>query len=198
MSNDKRWNYIYSLCSGKIKRCGQDTDDGCGCKQPDKYKKEGLATINAEWDNIEGIDGNSEKLNMKITPEVALKIFKRISDEDVTFMGFSPLWSRPDWMICQVFAVPPPAVRPSVKHDAQQRSEDDLTHIIVNIIKTNKMLEERIKQNVAQNVIEDWTTLLQYHIATLVDNKIPGVAPVAQRSGRPLKSIKERIKEINV
>merc|ERR1711965_990384 len=111
----------------------------------------------------------------------------------VTFLGFSPLWSRPDWMICQVFAVPPPAVRPSVKHDAQQRSEDDLTHIIVNIIKTNKMLDERIRQNVAQNVIDDWTTLLQYHIATLVDNKIPGVAPVAQRSGRPLKSIKERI-----
>ena len=193
MAGDKRWNYVYSLCSGKIKRCGQDTDDGCGYKQPDKYKKEGLATINAEWDNIEGIDGNSDKLHMKITPELALKIFKRISDEDVTFMGFSPLWSRPDWMICQVFAVPPPAVRPSVKHDAQQRSEDDLTHIIVNIIKTNKMLDERIRQNVAQNVIDDWTTLLQYHIATLVDNKIPGVAPVAQRSGRPLKSIKERI-----
>ena len=193
MTPEKRWSYIYSICSGKIKRCGQDTDDGCGCKQPDKYKKEGLATIHAEWDNIDGIDGNSDKLNMKITPEVALKIFKRISDEDVTFMGFSPLWSRPDWMICQVFAVPPPAVRPSVKHDAQQRSEDDITHIIVNIIKTNKMLEERIKQNVAPNVIEDWTMLLQYHIATLVDNKIPGVAPVAQRSGRPLKSIKERI-----
>ena len=49
-------------------------------------------------------------------------------------MGFSPIWSRPDWMVCQVLAVPPPAVRPSVKHDAQQRSEDDISHIIVNII----------------------------------------------------------------
>ena len=195
LSSEKRWNCVYGLCSGKIKRCGQDTDDGCGCKQPDKYKKEGLATIHAEWDNIDGIDGSSDKLHMKVTPELALKIFKRISDEDVTFMGFSPLWSRPDWMICQVFAVPPPAVRPSVKHDAQQRSEDDITHIIVNIIKTNKMLEERLNQkpSVSQNVIDDWTMLLQYHIATLVDNKIPGVAPVAQRSGRPLKSIKERI-----
>ena len=43
-------------------------------------------------------------------------------------MGFNPLWARPDWMICQVLPVPPPAVRPSVKHDSQQRSEDDLTH----------------------------------------------------------------------
>ena len=34
---------------------------------------------------------------------------------------------------------------------------------------------------------------LQYYVATQVDNKIPGVASVAQRSGRPLKSIKERL-----
>ena len=35
--------------------------------------------------------------------------------------------------------------------------------------------------------------LVPIFIATLVDNKIPGVASVAQRSGRPLKSIKERL-----
>jgi DNA-directed RNA polymerase beta' subunit len=75
---------------------------------------------------------------MKIIPEIMLKIFKKISDEDVKFMGFSPIWSRPEWMICQVLAVPPPQVRPSIKHDAQQRSEDDLTHIMVNIMKINK------------------------------------------------------------
>ena len=60
-------------------------------------------------------------------------------------MGFSPIWSRPDWMICQVLAVPPPAVRPSVKHDAQQRSEDDISHIIVNIIKANNTLLEKMQ-----------------------------------------------------
>jgi DNA-directed RNA polymerase II subunit RPB1 len=130
---------------------------------------------------------------MKIIPEMMLKIFKKISDEDVNFMGFSPIWSRPEWMVCQVLAVPPPQVRPSIKHDAQQRSEDDLTHIIINIIKANKMLQEKIEQNSASNVIDDWTTVLQYYIATLVDNKIPGVAAVAQRSGRPLKAIKERL-----
>ena len=54
--------------------------------------------------------------------------------QHITFMGFSPIWSRPEWMVCQVLAICPPAVRPSVKHDAQQRSEDDITHIIVNII----------------------------------------------------------------
>jgi DNA-directed RNA polymerase II subunit RPB1 len=193
LSSDERWNFVFGLAS-KIKRCGEDTHDGCGCKQPSKLKKEGLATIVAGWDDIEGITPeNSDKLTLTMTPEIVLKLFARISDEDVTFMGFSPIWSRPDWMICQVLAVPPPAVRPSVKHDSQQRSEDDISHIIVNIIKANKTLQEKIKSDAASNVINDWTTVLQYYVSTLVDNKIPGVASVAQRSGRPLKSIKERL-----
>jgi DNA-directed RNA polymerase II subunit RPB1 len=186
---DARWKFVFSLCS-KMKRCGEDTDDGCGTLQPNKIRKEGLATIFAEWKN-DGVD--TEPIIIKVTPEMVLKIFKRISDEDVSFMGFSPVYSRPDWMICQVMSVPPPAVRPSVKHDAQQRSEDDLSHILVNIIKTNKTLQDKIQNNAPANVIDDWTTVLQYYIATQVDNKIPGVASVAQRSGRPLKSIKDRL-----
>jgi DNA-directed RNA polymerase II subunit RPB1 len=193
MPSDKRWKFVFEHAS-KIKRCGEDIDDGCGCKQPKKLKKEGLATLIAEWDNIDGLTADdSDRLSMTLTPEILLKCFRRISDEDVNFMGFSPIWSRPDWMICQVMAVPPPAVRPSVKHDSQQRSEDDVSHIIVNIIKANKTLQEKIQANANANVINDWTTVVQYYVATLVDNKIPGVASVAQRSGRPLKSIKERL-----
>ena len=189
LSTENRWKYVFKLCSS-IKRCGEDTEDGCGTLQPNKIRKEGLATIFAEWKNDAG---ESEPIIIKITPEIVLKIFKRISDEDVSFMGFSPIYSRPDWMVCQVMSVPPPAVRPSVKHDSQQRSEDDLSHILVNIIKTNKTLQEKIQNNAPANIIDDWTTVLQYYVATQVDNKIPGVASVAQRSGRPLKSIKDRL-----
>ena len=189
-SADYRWNQVFSIAS-KVKRCGEDCP-GCGCKQPSKIKKEGLATIFAEWDNIDGVEEQS-KLSMKLTPEIILKNLKRISDEDINFMGFSPTWSRPEWMICQVLAVPPPAVRPSIKHDSQQRSEDDITHILVNIIKANNSLQEKIQSNAPANIIEDWVTVLQYYIATQVDNNIPGVASVAQRSGRPLKTIKERM-----
>ena len=194
LDSQKRWLKVFKLAS-KVTRCGDETCNGCGCKQPRKIMKEGLATLIAEWDNMgDSSESNSkEKLTMKMTPEEVLKIFRRISDEDVTFMGFSAVWSRPDWMICQVLAVPPPAVRPSVKHDAQQRSEDDISHIIVNIIKANKTLQEKLQQNASAKVIDDWTMVLQYYCATMVDNKIPGVASVAQRSGRPLKSIKERL-----
>ena len=190
LQGDARWKYVFSLAS-KIQRCGEDTEDGCGCLQPNKIRKEGLATIFAEWkgENVEG----AQPIIIKVTPEMVLKILKRVSDEDVSFMGFSPLYSRPDWMICQVMTVPPPAVRPSVKHDAQQRSEDDLSHILVSIIKTNKTLQEKIQNNAPEDVVDAWSTVLQYYVATQVDNKIPGVASVAQRSGRPLKSIKDRL-----
>jgi len=193
LSYEAQWNYVFSIAS-KVKRCGDETDDGCGCKQPTKIKREGLATLIAEWDNIEGISSeDSNKLVLKLTAEMVISIFKRISDDDIKFMGFSPAFSRPEWMICTVLAVPPPAVRPSIKQDSQQRSEDDISHILVNIIKANKTLQEKINLNANEKVINDWTTVLQYYIATQVDNNIPGVASVAQRSGRPLKSIKERL-----
>jgi len=195
----KRWDQVFALAS-KVSRCGEDNDDGCGCKQPDKVRKEGLATIVADWDKLKDENGDEVPVSMKLSANHVLKIFKRITDEDVDFMGFSHVWSRPDWMICQVLAVPPPAVRPSVKIDGQQRSEDDITHIIVNIIKANNTLQEKIEQTMSdkanektENLIEDWTTVLQYYVATMINNNIPGSAPVSQRSGRPLKSIVERL-----
>jgi DNA-directed RNA polymerase II subunit RPB1 len=192
MGASDRWDYVSKL-STKVKRCGEKTDDGCGCKQPDKIKLEEMASIYAQWDNIENEAGETGPVNMKLTPELILKNFKRISDEDVNFMGFSPTWSRPDWMICQVLPVPPPSVRPSVKHDAQQRSEDDLTHIYSNIIKTNKDLQDKIKNNASANVIDGLTKLLQYFIAMIANNKTKGAAPLAQRSGRPYQCITSRL-----
>jgi len=191
MNEDEKFNYVFSIAS-KIKRCGEDTDDGCGCMQPKKIRKDGLASLYAEWDNLPGTNEDTSR-SIRLSSEMVLKIFKRISDDDIQFLGFSPTFSRPEWMICQVLAVPPPAVRPSVKHDSQQRSEDDISHILVNIIKANSTLQEKINANANAGVINDWTTVLQYYVATQIDNNIPNVAQVAQRSGRPLKSIKERL-----
>uniref|UniRef100_A0A6C0BS55 DNA-directed RNA polymerase n=1 Tax=viral metagenome TaxID=1070528 RepID=A0A6C0BS55_9ZZZZ len=196
LTSDQRWNKVFQLAS-KVKCCGDQTPNGCGCKQPSKIKKEGLATIIAEWDSIDGVDADeSEKRTLTLTAELVQKLLKRVSDDDVSFMGFSPTFSRPDWMVCSVLAVPPPQVRPPVKHDASQRSEDDLTHILVNVIKTNTTLREKIQSGSSakdDGTIDDWTTLLQYFIATMIDNNIPGVSANAQRSGRPFKSIKDRL-----
>jgi DNA-directed RNA polymerase beta' subunit len=192
MTAEDRWDYVNKLAT-KVKRCGEKTDDGCGCKQPDKIKLEEMASLYAVWDNIENEAGESGPMSMKLTPELILKSFKRISDDDVHFMGFNPIWSRPDSMICQALPVPPPAVRPSVKHDAQQRSEDDLTHIYSNILKTNKDLQDKIQAGASVAVIEGLTKLLQYFVAMIVNNKTKGAAPLAQRSGRPYKCITSRL-----
>ena len=196
MNTKDRWDYVFSVAS-KVSRCGEDIHGGCGALQPRKIYKQDLANIYAEWENqnkIKNGDGDvNEKPTIRITPEMVIKMFRRFTDEDINFMGFSPIWSRPEWFVCQVLAVPPPAVRPSVKHDAQQRSEDDISHIIVHIIKINNTLKDKLKNNAPEKQIENWSTVLQYYVATMVDNRIPGVASVAQRSGRALKSIKERL-----
>ena len=78
---------------------------------------------------------------MLLTPEIVLKIFRRISDEDCEVMGFSRKWCRPDWLICTMLPVSPPSVRPSIRQFGGQRSEDDITHKLHDIIKTNNHLK---------------------------------------------------------
>jgi DNA-directed RNA polymerase II subunit RPB1 len=187
---NKRWDYVMSVASG-VKRCGEATEDGCGFKQPDSVLHESFDKLHSVWNNVSS--GTSNKITLRMTPEIVLKIFRRISDEDIQFLGLSPVWSRPEWMILQVLPVPPPAVRPSVKHDAQQRSEDDLTHIYGNIIKTNTELMEKIKNNANAKIIDDQTMILQFYIGSIYSNKMKGAAPMAQRSGRPMQCISGRL-----
>ena len=192
---EARWRAVLNKCSG-ISRCGQETEDGCGAVQPNRYLRDGIARITAEWvDTLKGTEGGDgkSKVTQVLEVEYVLRLFRRITDEDVDFMGLSRFWCRPDWMICSILPIPPPQVRPSVIQDNNQRSEDDLTHKLFEIISTNQRLQDKINNNAAKNLVEDEHTVLQYHIATLVDNQIPGVAPSAQRSGRPLKSVQQRL-----
>ena len=190
-----RWKELLEA-SGNISRCGQETEDGCGSRQPDRYKREGIARIVAEWDAIDGKEVKHDAMKQPLEVEYVQRLFRRVTDEDVAFMGFNPRWCRPDWMICSVLAIPPPQVRPSVVQENNQRSEDDLTHKLFEIIKYNKLLLQKMEaegSKANKGYVDELTNVLQYHIATLVDNQIPGVAPSAQRGGRPLKSIQQRL-----
>jgi DNA-directed RNA polymerase II subunit RPB1 len=178
---EARWREVMEA-SEKIVRCGQETEDGCGAAQPEKYTRDGIASIYAHYE---------QKQLLEV--EYVHRLFRKITDEDVDFIGLSRHWCRPDWMICTVLPIPPPQVRPSVVQDNNQRSEDDLTHKLFEIIKNDRTLLQKIENNAAKSVIDEWTNVVQYHVATLVDNQIPGVAPSAQRSGRPLKSIQQRL-----
>ena len=204
---EDRWEFVSKEASG-INRCGNETDDGCGCRQPSRIMLEGMCKIEATWPNLEsssgagataasggGGDAPSEPVKIILTPEIILKIFRRITDDDVYFMGFHPKWSRPEWMVFTVLPVPPPSVRPSVKYDAQQRSEDDLTHIYSNIIKCNTILKEKLADpaQVNSNTVEKFYLSLQYYVAAIVNNKMKGMEPMFQRSTRPLQCIMDRL-----
>jgi DNA-directed RNA polymerase II subunit RPB1 len=127
-----------------------------------------------------------------IQPEMVLRAFQRMTNEDCDALGFNHTFSRPEWMICTVLAVPPLTVRPSVVMDDHQRMEDDLTHQLITIIRANDRVRERIDKGDNAEMIDKHTSLLQYAVATYVDNDIKGLSPSQQRSGRPLRTLKSR------
>ena len=183
----KRFAEIYTQCS-KIKICGSDTEDGCGTIRPKGIVKEGVADLIAEYK----IDGE-EKIRRPLTVVHVKEILQKISEENLLFMGINPKWAKPDWMVTDVIPISPPYIRPSVKFDNNQRSEDDITYKYLDIIKADQTLRSKIKSKVSAEIIHDWWSLLQYHFATLIDNDLPDTPASVHRLGRPLKSIIQRI-----
>jgi DNA-directed RNA polymerase II subunit RPB1 len=127
-----------------------------------------------------------------IQAEMILRAFQRITDEDCRVIGLNPEFARPEWMLCTVLAVPPLTVRPSVVMDDNQRMEDDLTHKLIDILRANDKVREKIDKGESAEVLDKYTAKLQYDVATYVDNDIKGLEPSAQRSGRPLRTLKSR------
>ena len=186
ISNMKKFEEIHKYCNSKNKKCYVCSPNGT--RQPDRFVKEPFLKVFGEFKSVE----SNEKSFKKFFPvEEVERIFRNITDIDCETLGFSRNWCRPEWMICSVFPVPPPCVRPSVKNDSGQRSEDDLTHKLCDIIKTKNTLQAKIDSG---SSIDEWTQILQYHIITFVDNESSGIPPAQQRSGRPIKSVTQRLK----
>ncbi len=139
------------------------------------------------------IDLTVEDMN-KLMPSDIRDWFEDIPDEDIESLGIDPSRSRPEWMILTVLPVPPVTARPSITLDNGQRSEDDLTHKLVDIIRINQRFMENREAGAPQLIIEDLWELLQYHVTTFIDNEISGTPPARHRSGRPLKTLSQRLK----
>ncbi len=130
----------------------------------------------------------------KLMPSNIRDRFEAIPDDDIETIGIDPDRSRPEWMILTVLPVPPVTARPSITLDNGQRSEDDLTHKLVDIIRINQRFMENREAGAPQLIIEDLWELLQYHVTTFMDNEISGTPPARHRSGRPLKTLSQRLK----
>lgn len=105
-----------------------------------------------------------------------------------------PKYARPDWMIVTVLPVPPLPVRPAVVMYGSAKNQDDLTHKLADIIKSNNELQRNEASGAAAHVIQENIKMLQFHVATLVDNDMPGMPRAMQKSGKPLKALKARLK----
>uniref|UniRef100_A0AC35F5M8 DNA-directed RNA polymerase subunit n=1 Tax=Panagrolaimus sp. PS1159 TaxID=55785 RepID=A0AC35F5M8_9BILA len=199
----KRLTMIYDLCKSKSCCEGDDGPEdgeemledrinkgGCGRYQP-TYRRTGI-DINAEWKK--NVNEDTQERKIVVTAEKVLEVFKAISDAECRILGLDPQFARPDWMICTVMPVPTLAVRPAVVTFGSARNQDDLTHKLSDIVKTNNQLKRNEQQGAAAHIIAEDIKLLQYHVATLVDNQIPGLPTATQKGGRPLKSVKQRLK----
>ncbi|XP_018310848.1 DNA-directed RNA polymerase II subunit RPB1 [Mycetomoellerius zeteki] len=204
----KRLAFVYDLCKSKNICEGGDEMDinkenaenqpqldrkpghgGCGRYQPN-LRRSGL-DVTAEWKHV---NEDSQEKKIILSAERAWEILKHIKDEESFILGMDPKFARPDWMIVTVLPVPPLSVRPAVIMYGSAKNQDDLTHKLADIIKSNNELVRNEQSGAAAHVISENIKMLQFHVATLVDNDMPGMPRAMQKSGKPLKAIKARLK----
>jgi DNA-directed RNA polymerase subunit A' len=160
------------------------------CVKSEKCNHCGREVGKIELDKPTSIRENGKKL----TPSEIREWLEKIPDEDLELLDIDKKSARPEWMVLTVLPVPPVTVRPSVTLESGERSEDDLTHKLVDVIRINQRLQENRDAGAPQLIVEDLWELLQYHITTYLDNQTSGIPPARHRSGRPLKTLAQRLK----
>ncbi len=145
-----------------------------------------VKTVKFEKPYIYKLDGKT------LNPQELREILEKIPDEDLSKLGIKG--GRPEWLVLTVLPVPPVTMRPSITLETGERSEDDLTHKLVDIVRINKLLNENILSGAPDFIIDDLWELLQYHVATYFDNEVSGLPQARHRSGRPLKTLAQRLK----
>jgi DNA-directed RNA polymerase beta' subunit len=78
-----------------------------------------------------------------LSGHVVVKLFRNMIKDDMKALGLDIVHARPEWFLVQVLPVIPLHVRLSVVAGGTH-SEDDLTHQLVNVVKTNIALQAAI------------------------------------------------------
>ncbi|MHA2379982.1 MAG: DNA-directed RNA polymerase subunit A' [Candidatus Thorarchaeota archaeon] len=132
--------------------------------------------------------------SVRLTPIDIRSRLENVSDEDYALLGINADAARLEWAILTVLPVPPVTVRPSITLESGVRSEDDLSHKSIDIIRINQRLRENLDAGAPQLIVEDLWELLQYHCTTYFDNGVSGIPPARHRSGRALRTLAQRLK----
>lgn len=130
----------------------------------------------------------------RLLPVAIRERLERVNNEDLEVLGFNPHAARPEWFVLQVLPVPPLTVRPSITLESGIRSEDDLTHKVVDILRVNQRVRESKESGTPHLIVQDLVDLLHYHVTTYFDNEVSGIPQAHHRSGRPLKTLSQRLK----
>ena len=130
----------------------------------------------------------------RLFPTEIRETLVNIPNEELKKIGINTATCRPEWAILTMLLVPPVTIRPSIILESGERSEDDLTHKLSDIIRANQRLWENLNAGAPEVIIEDLWDLLQFHVTTFFDNSVAKIPPARHRSGQPLKTITERIK----
>ena len=166
---------------------------GGGCFHCDEFQNkirlEKPTTYHEEYETADG-----QKVSDRLTPLDIQNRLKAIPADDALLLGIDVESAKPEYMVIEVLSVPPVAVRPSITLDSGIRSEDDLTHKLVDIIRINQRLQDNRESGAPQLIVEDLWELLQYHITTFFDNETSGIPPARHRSGRALRTLSQRLK----
>lgn len=132
--------------------------------------------------------------SVRLTPIDVRARLENVTDDDYRLLGINPEAARLEWAILTVLSVPPVTVRPSITLESGVRSEDDLSHKLIDIIRINQRLRENLDAGAPQLIVEDLWELLQYHCTTYFDNGVSGIPPARHRSGRALRTLAQRLK----
>lgn len=193
----KRFNAVWAVCKTKMV-CDADTEEaeanggrgGCGHTQP-TVRRDGLKLWGTWKQNKQEEEQPERRL---LSPTEILNVFRHINAQDCYRLGFSEDYARPEWMLITVLPVPPPPVRPSIAFNDTARGEDDLTFKLADVLKANINVQRLEMDGSPQHVISEFEGLLQFHVATYMDNDIAGQPQALQKTGRPIKSIRARLK----
>ncbi len=128
----------------------------------------------------------------RLSPIEVRARLEKVSEEDLPLFGFAKGF-RPEWMVLTVLQIPPVTMRPSITLESGERSEDDLTHKLGDIVRINQRLFENINAGAPEVIIEDLWDLLQYHVTTFFDNSVAQLPPARHRGGQVLKTLASRV-----
>ncbi|RKP18443.1 beta and beta-prime subunits of DNA dependent RNA-polymerase [Rozella allomycis CSF55] len=129
-----------------------------------------------------------------LNPLKVLELFKRIPDQDVFYLCMNSEIGRPENYVWQHVPFPPACIRPSVAMQQDGGSnEDDITMKLTEIVYTNQIIADGLKEgNPVNSMMEDWE-FLQIQCALLINSQQPGL-PISVTGGRPIRAFCQRLK----